>query len=139
MKFRFKKIDAIIIAILIIVAGLFLYKAGYIDTIPPDDEPPPDNGNDTSPEPKIPTPPTSFIPSFRRDVSPEDEGVHYDKIRITREWWYYSSVFNAEDSELKDWCVAISFNHMARGDLIGTTKPDLLARLRTFLVCIHQL
>jgi hypothetical protein len=126
MKYKFKKIDAILITILIILAGLFLYKAGYIEPTPPGPGPPNGNGNETTPEPDIPTPPASFIPSFRRDVSPEDEGVHYDKIRITREWWYYSAVFNQDDSELENWCVAISFNHMARGDLIGTTKPDLL-------------
>ena len=127
MNLRVRKIDAIIVAALIIVAGLFLYKAGYFDDtyVPPDDSSPPDSGNETPPEPE-PSPPTSFIPSFRRDVSPEDEGVHYDKIRIAREWWYFGAVFNDEESELKDWSVSISFNHMARGDLIGTLKPDLL-------------
>lgn len=127
MKLKLKKIDAIIVAALIVVAGFFLVKAEYVS--PPffiGEEPPPEEENVTSPPPEIPTPPTSFIPSFRRDVSPEDEGVHYDKIRITREWWYFSAVFNGENSELKDWSVAISFNHMARGDLIGTLKPDLL-------------
>ena len=127
MKYKFKKIDAIIVAILIVASALFLYKAGYIEQPPPDkgDKEPPIIDNDTA-IPELPTPPTSFIPSYRRDVSPEDEGVHYDRIRICREWWYYSAVFNGEDSELQDWVVAISFNHMARGDLIGTTKPDLL-------------
>jgi predicted secreted hydrolase len=126
MKIKLKKIDAIIVAALIVVAGLFLYKAGYISLPLLEEVTPPDDVNVTAPPPDIPTPPTSFIPSFRRDVSPEDEGVHYDKIRISREWWYFGAVFNDEDSELKDWSVSISFNHMARGDLIGTLKPDLL-------------
>jgi predicted secreted hydrolase len=127
MKLRLKKIDAIIVVALIVVSVLFLYKAGYISSLIKEEVvTPPEEANETTPPPEIPTPPTSFIPSYRRDVSPEDEGVHYDKIRISREWWYFSAVFNGEDSELKDWTVAISFNHMARGDLIGTQKPDLL-------------
>ena len=125
MTFKFKKLDVIIVTILIIVAGLFLYKAGYLQPTPPDDATPPDAENDTAPPP-LPTPPTSFIPSYRRDVSPEDEGVHYDTIRVCREWWYYSATIGGEESELENWTVAISFNHMARGDLLGTTKPDLL-------------
>ena len=127
MKTKLKKIDAIIVVALIVVAGLFLYRAGYISLPLLDGKvSPPEDENVTTPPPEIPTPPTSFMPSFRRDVSPEDEGVHYDKIRISREWWYFGAVFNDEDSELKDWSVSISFNHMARGDLIGTLKPDLL-------------
>ena len=127
MKIKLKKIDAIIVVALIVVAGLFLYRAGYISLPLFDGEvTPPDDENVTTPPPEIPTPPNSFIPSFRRDVSPEDEGVHYDKIRISREWWYFGAVFNDEDSELKDWSVSISFNHMALGDLLGTLKPDLL-------------
>ncbi|MBU0496368.1 MAG: hypothetical protein KKG04_00235, partial [Candidatus Thermoplasmatota archaeon] len=82
--------------------------------------------NVTPPLLQIPTPPTSFIPSFRREVAPDDEGVHYDAIRISREWWYFGAVLNGKNSELKNWTVLISFNHMARGDLIGTLKPDLL-------------
>lgn len=127
MNLKLKKIDAIIVVALIIVAGLFLAKAGYISLpLLESEKPPPDDENLTSPPPEIPTPPTSFIPSYRRDVSPDDEGVHYDKIRTSREWWYFSAVFNDEDSDLKKWSVAISFNHMAQGDLIGTLKPDLL-------------
>ena len=125
---KFKKIDAIIVVILIVASLLFLYKAGYISPfLPEDDEEvsPPESDNETSP-PTGPTPPASFIPSYRRDVSPEDEGVHYDRFRISREWWYYSVTFVGEESELQGWTVAISFNHMARGDLLGTTKPDLL-------------
>jgi predicted secreted hydrolase len=127
MKIKLKKIDAIIVVALLIIAGFFLGKAGYI-SIPllEPEEPPPKEQNITSPPPDVLTPPNSFIPSFRRDVSPDDEGVHYDKIRISREWWYFGAVFNDEDSDLKDWTVAISFNHMAQGDLIGTFKPDLL-------------
>jgi len=126
MNLKLKKIDAIIIAALLIIAGLFLYKAGYIT--PPEISPvlpsPPVQPNLTT-EPPEPTPPNSFIPSFRREVAPEDEGVHFDKVRICREWWYYSAVFD-EQSELPGWTITVSFNHMARGDLIGTLKPDLL-------------
>jgi hypothetical protein len=99
MKIKLKKIDAIIVVALIVVAGLFLYKAGYISLPLLEEVSPPEDENVTAPPPEIPTPPTSFIPSFRRDVSPEDEGVHYDKIRISREWWYFGAVFNDEDSE----------------------------------------
>jgi hypothetical protein len=60
-----------------------------------------------------------------RSVSPEDEGLHYDKISVCREWWYFSAVFN-KDSDLSGWVASISFNHMARSDLLGTSKPDML-------------
>lgn len=126
MNLKLKKIDAIIVAALIITSGLFLVRAGYLNEFffPQ----PPEIDTDTEEEiieeePIIP--PNSFIPSFRRAVSPQDEGVHYDKIRIAREWWYFGAVFTDKESELYNWAVQISFHHMARGDLIGTAKPDL--------------
>jgi hypothetical protein len=127
MKLKFKKIDVIIVCILILTAGLFLHRAGYINIpiLPPDEQPLPPPPDNETPPPDEPLPPTSFIPSYRRAVSPEDEGVHFDKIRISREWWYYSAVFD-ENSELPGWTVTVSFNHMALGDLLGTLKPDLL-------------
>ena len=121
---KFKKVDALIVVILIVISVLFLYRAGYIDTTPPDEDELPDEDDNETALPPPPTPPASFIPSYRREVSPEDEGVHYDQIRICREWWYYSMVITK--GTLKDWTVMISFNHMARGDLLGTAKPDLL-------------
>ena len=126
MNIPLKKIDAVIVASLIVIAGYFIYKSGYVsESLPEQYFPQPVVQNETVAPPPI-TPPASFIPSYRRDVSPEDEGVHYDSLRITREWWYFSAVFNDEDSELHNWGVAISFNHMAYGDLMGTLKPDLL-------------
>jgi len=126
MNLHLKKIDAIIVAALLISSGLFLVKAGYLDEVffsePPEE--PVDIENETVEE-EIILPPTSFIPSFRRAVSPQDEGVHYDKIRIAREWWSFGAVFTDKESELHNWAVQISFIHMARGDLIGTAKPDL--------------
>ena len=42
MQLKLKKIDTIIVVVLIIVSGLFLYKAGYIDlSIPIGPTPPP--------------------------------------------------------------------------------------------------
>jgi predicted secreted hydrolase len=124
---KFRKIDTIIIVALIVVSTLFLYKADYISPLLPDDHTtPPDTVNQTLPPVKVLTPPTSLIPAYRRDVSPEDEGVHFDQIWVSREWWYFNAVFNDSESQLKDWSVAVSFNHMARGDLLGTNKPDLL-------------
>ena len=52
--------------------------------------------------------------------------MHFSELRISREWWYFNAVFNDSLSQLKDWSIAVSFNHMARGDLLGTNKPDLL-------------
>ena len=130
MHLKLNKIDAIIVAALIVIAGVFLYKAGYFENVEPIDDMddiPETPGNDTAPpDEELPSPPASFIPSYRRDVSPEDEGVHFDQLRISREWWYFGAIFDDEESELKDWSVMVSFNHMARGDLIGTAKPDLL-------------
>ncbi len=126
MRFGLRKIDAIIVVALLVIAGLFLYRAGYFEepsiNFYEPTEPTVPVENETEPEY---LPPTSFIPSFRRDVSPDDEGVHFDKLSISREWWYFGAVFNDPESELQNWTVAISFNHMARGDLLGTRKPDL--------------
>jgi len=124
MNIKLKKIDAIIVVILIVVAGIVLFQSGYL----------PFNNNEKKQsteesEPVIPlppTPPTSIVPGLMRAVSPEDEGVHYNKLLIGREWWYWSAILDGENSELKGWSVTISFNHMAIGDLLGTLKPDLL-------------
>ena len=126
MNIKLKKVDVVIIVILVIIAGGVLLKAGYISF---DDELDPEKIDDDieiPPPPPPPTPPASFTGDYMRAVSPEDEGVHFDKLRISREWWYFSAVLCNEESELKNWTVAISFNHMARGDLLGTLKPDLL-------------
>ena len=127
---KFKKIDTIIIVALIVVSTLFFYKADYISAILPDvhTSPPGNNTTVVTPLPpeKLPTPPTSLLPAFRRDVSIEDEGAHFSKLRISREWWFFTTVFNHSSSQLKNWVVTVSFNHMARGDLLGTNKPDLL-------------
>jgi predicted secreted hydrolase len=121
-----KKIDTIILVILIVASTLFLYKAGYINPFPPEQPHPFEPTNTSTPPEGEPSPPTSFIPSSRRDVSAEDEGVHYNALRINREWWYFSAILNGDHNDLPDWVVQISFNHMARSDLLGTNKPDLL-------------
>ena len=54
------------------------------------------------------------------------KGFISTNLRTSREWWYFNAVFTDGSSQLKDWAVAVSFNHMARGDLFGTNKPDLL-------------
>jgi len=71
--------------------------------------------------------PKSFITSNERSVSPEDEGPHYNDLLVSREWWYYTVIFN---NGLKDWSLSISFNHMSRTDLFFE-KPDFL------LVTLH--
>ena len=123
MRTKFKKIDAVIVVVLIALAGLVLYKAGYIF--------PEETRETATPEwedipPSTPKLPESLTAGYMRAVSPKDEGVHFDKIRICREWWYFSVVFDNGDSELRNWTVAVSFNHMARSDLRFTLKPDLL-------------
>jgi hypothetical protein len=129
---KFRKIDTIIIVVLIVVSTFFLYKADYVSVssfLPSDDPTPPETNNNTItplPPVKLPTPPNSLIPAYRRDVSAEDEGVHFNELRICREWWYFNAVFNDSLSQLHGWSIAVSFNHMARGDLLGTNKPDLL-------------
>jgi hypothetical protein len=69
--------------------------------------------------------PSSMILGNMRDVSPQDEGAHFNKIGNTREWWYYTVVFD-KDSELPGWAATIGFCHMAWGDLRFTLKPDIL-------------
>ena len=72
----------------------------------------------------IEKPPTSIIPGTMRDVSPQDEGVHFNKISNTREWWYFTVVFD-DDCDLPGWTATIGFCHLAWGDLKLTFKPDI--------------
>lgn len=126
LKNKIKKIDAIIVIILIIIAGFVLVKVGYISPFEEDIFDHEEEEEIVTPiEPPPEIPPESITMGFMRAVSPEDEGVHFDKINICREWWYFSAIFD-ENSDLSEWVVSISFNHMARGDLIGTQKPDML-------------
>ncbi|OYT27733.1 hypothetical protein B6U98_06060 [Thermoplasmatales archaeon ex4572_165] len=125
MNIELKKIDAIIVVALIVISGFVLAYAGYWDV--QDDykfKPISDPIIYEEAEPE-PIPPNSQIPSLLRAISPEDEGKHFHKASINREWWYYTAVFD-ESSELPGWAVSISFNHMAWGDLLGTLKPDLM-------------
>jgi len=185
MNIRMKKIDAIIIVIMIFVAGLVLYRVGIIQK-PEKIEIPSIEFNENEDEETItvrsvsgrvywkdisiegdcdktnlgkyiqegdlitdcvgiinikhiqtgellfsykfsPTPklPYTIIPGYLRDVSPVDEGVHFDKISIGREWWVYTVIFS-EDSELAGWSATIAFMHMAWGDFKLTFKPDIL-------------
>lgn len=130
---QLKKIDVIIVIVLIVIAGLVLSKTSYISpTIEKVIQPSTDTEGQEEPEPEPEpiVPPESIIPGYMRAVSPEDEGLHFDKISVCREWWYYTAVFG-EESELAGWVVSISFNHMARSDLLGTQKPDL------FVLTLH--
>ena len=72
----------------------------------------------------IPKLPVSVIPGYMRDVSPNDEGAHFNTIFNTREWWIFTTVFD-DDSDLPGWTVTIGFCHLAWGDLTLTLKPDL--------------
>ncbi len=127
-RLRISKIDAIIVVVLVVIAGYVLSQSEYVSpaiekvvspiteeeaVVPPEPE-----------EPELPLPPESLTAGYMRAVSPEDEGLHFDKIAVTREWWYYSAIFD-DDSDLAGWTITISFNHMARTDLLGTAKPDL--------------
>ena len=122
------KIDAIIVVILIVIAGFVLARTGHIsgpieEIIQPSTETQPEET--IEPVVKEVLPPESIIPGTMRSISPDEEGLHYDKISVCREWWYYSVIFD-DSSELAGWVASISFNHMARSDLIGTSKPDML-------------
>jgi predicted secreted hydrolase len=68
--------------------------------------------------------PTSIILGHMRDVSPEDEGAHFKKITNTREWWYFTAIFD-DNSDLPGWSATIGFMHLSWGDLKGTFKPDV--------------
>ena len=126
--FKLKKIDILIVVILIVSSGIVLFKAGYIyqpseEKIPPSEREKQTQIKESPEKPLIP--PASITPGYMRAVSPGDEGLHYDKINVCREWWYFTVVFD-KNSELPGWVATVSFNHMARGDLLGTAKPDLL-------------
>lgn len=70
-------------------------------------------------------PPGSIFLPNKQVVSPEDEGYHYNKLLVNREWWTWTAVFD-KDSDLADWTITISFMHLARGDLMATLKPDAM-------------
>ena len=122
-----RKVDAVIIVVLIVVSTIVLCKAGYLAPLLTPEHSSPHTTPETSTTipTVLPTPPASLIPSYRRDVSAADEGIHFDDLRVSREWWYFTAVFNDTSSSLQNWAVAVSFAHMARGDLFGTNKPDL--------------
>jgi len=127
-RFQIRKIDAVIVIVLVVIAGFVLMQAGYIaptieEVIQPSTGEIEEEEEVIVPEPV--TPPESITTGFMRAVSPEDEGLHYDKVSVCREWWYYSAVLS-QDSQLAGWTISISFNHMARSDLVGTSKPDML-------------
>lgn len=72
------------------------------------------------------TPPISLESELiGRGVSPEDEGEHFNKLGVNREWWTWTGIFDKE-SELAGWTVTISFMYMGLTDLPGTLKPDIL-------------
>ncbi len=186
MKLKIKKIDAVIIVIMILIAGLVLYKVGYEPKVEKESIPniqfykdeenkllivrsvssekilwsdieiegdcvksklgkyvtegdeitdcvgtivfrhiPSETQLSTYKFPLAPKLPTSIIFGNDRDVSPEDEGVHFDKLANIREWWYYTVIFD-KDSELAGWTATIGFCHLSWGDLRLTFKPDIL-------------
>ncbi|HID26061.1 MAG TPA: hypothetical protein EYP23_06355 [Thermoplasmata archaeon] len=122
---KISKVDVFIIVAVIMIATIFFYKAGYL-TPPSKEDIEGETPQKNITEEHIPTPPPSLIIPSRRTITGEDEGCHYKSVLVGREWWYFTAVFNDQDSELKDWSVAISFNHMAYGDLFGELKPDVL-------------
>ena len=75
--------------------------------------------------PPAPELPYSILLPNEKDVSPQDEGVHFKSIINTREWWYFTVVFS-NDCELPGWVATIGFCHLAWGDLKLTLKPDLI-------------
>ncbi|PNX51791.1 MAG: hypothetical protein BV456_01910 [Thermoplasmata archaeon M8B2D] len=184
MSLKLRKIDAIIIVILLIIAGVVLFRTGYVNDPRKPDTPEihffQDDANkilrvdyvstevywkdiyiqgehDSSglgekvvegneithcegtivikfkptqdilgswtftPKEELPE---GVFSSKDRVVTPADEGDHYNKLLVNREWWYYTAVFS-KNCELPGWTVIISFNHMARNDLFWS-KPDLL-------------
>jgi hypothetical protein len=185
MKLKLRKIDAIIVVILIIIASIVIFRVGYIEE-PKNPNIPDivfykDNLNrklivesasgevfwseieisgicDTSTLgkyvtkgdeitkcygtitithkptgeflstwkfPPAPQLPTTYTTGPERAVTPEDEGFHYDKILVGREWWTYTAVLS-DECDLPGYTVTISFNRMALGDIFGTLKPDLM-------------
>jgi hypothetical protein len=86
-KTKLNKIDAVIVVILIIIAGLVLTKAGYISQVIENEQSDSKVKDEEIPPPPLPSPPVSITAGYMRSVSPEDEGDHFDKIGVSREWW----------------------------------------------------
>lgn len=185
MSPRLKKIDAIIIVILIAITGIVLYKVGYIgkdekkipniqfiadeenrvltikfvsekvlwddieiegtcdssklgDYVKKGDKITDCSGTIsivykptgtllyTYIFPQPPELPYSLMLGNMRDISPDDEGAHFNKISNTREWWYYTVVFDENSGDLAGYVATIGFCHLALGDLKWTFKPNLL-------------
>jgi len=69
-------------------------------------------------------PPTTLQSPDERVVTPKVEGEHFKDPLVSREWWYYTAIFD-QDSELSGWTLTVGFNRMSRLDLFAT-KPDVL-------------
>ena len=83
------------------------------------------NIENTIPEPQdLPSPPGSSrtIDSGRHVLLPSDEGIHKFS---GREWWYFNVFFNDIYSDLYNYSLIVSFNHMKFND-IRFLKPDNL-------------
>ena len=81
--------------------------------------------NNTIPQSQdLPTPPgsTRTIDSGRHILLPSDEGVHKAS---AREWWYFNVFFNDIYSDLYNYSLVMSFNHLQLND-IRFLKPDNL-------------
>jgi len=85
---KFRKIDTIIIIVLIVISTLFLYKADYVSSfLPSDNQTSPYTDDNTiialprwnSNSAKL------FYSCVSTDVSAEDEGVHFNELRTSRE------------------------------------------------------
>lgn len=68
----------------------------------------------------------SLLPSNLRDISPDDEGAHFNRLSNLREWWYYTVVFDESSGDLAGYVATIAFCHLSLGDLRGTFKPNLM-------------
>ncbi len=123
---KINKIDVVIVVAMILISTVFFYKAGYISPFSPNENKEELPQKNITEKPIVPSPPPSLILPSRKTITSEDEGCHYKSVLIGREWWYFTAIFDSPDSELKNWAVAISFNHMVYGDIFGKLKPDVL-------------
>jgi hypothetical protein len=134
---KFKKIDVVLVVAILIIATVFFYKLGYLESYQPE-KGLVDEDTEISPEPETPEPPesfTSFFPLIKRErtvIEPVDEGAHFSKLFINREWWIFTAFFDGKNSELENWSITIGFAHLAYGDILGRLKPDL------FFVSLHD-
>lgn len=57
-------------------------------------------------------------------IGENDEGPHENKIYETREWWYFNTFFNHQESDLKNWSILLIIRSFLKTDVLKILLQD---------------